>query len=369
MLHQPDLDYYDFCPLGEYEAEPVRWLWKPYLPAGAVALLDGDPGVGKTFVAVDLAARLTRGGEWPCGQPVPKGVDGTPLGAAFAANSSDVHELRLRAQAAGADAARLLLATCPRTIKASNRVFPRDPFLLAKRFRDKRLGLIAFDPLPLLLPPRVLGSHAPSAWEALDPFVSAAAQSGTVPLLVRHRTKTGRQPALVRGLGGVSLAAAARAALLVARHPDDPDLRLLIPTKSNFDAPAPTLGFRIVNGVVEWEGPVDIAADELGIEPEAERVKRPRERAVEWLQEELAQGPRRAAELQSAAKRRGIPDRTLDRAKKALDIQSEMRWKGDLREWYWVDPAVRNEARLTEPEVGSFALVPAEVFVAEVKNE
>src|SRR5262249_51850079 len=81
-----------------------------------------------------------------------------------------------------------------------------------------------------------------------------------------------RGPALFRGLGGVSLAGAARSALLVARHPDDSDLRLLVHTKSNFGPLGPTLGFRIVDNAVRWEGPIDLWADELGAVPDAERT-------------------------------------------------------------------------------------------------
>jgi hypothetical protein len=93
---------------------------------------------------------------------------------------------------------------------------------------------------------------------------------------------------------------------------------------------------------VKWEGPIDLTADEIGVEPEAARVKRPRERAAEWLKDELANGPRKAAELIAEAKRRGIPEKTLYRAKKMIRAGGEYRWKGELREWYWQDSTLRN---------------------------
>ena len=48
---------------AEYDREtaaPLPWLWKPYLAFGAVSILDGDPGVGKSLLAVDIAARISR---------------------------------------------------------------------------------------------------------------------------------------------------------------------------------------------------------------------------------------------------------------------------------------------------------------------
>src|SRR5438874_3237412 len=54
-------------PLSNVRPETVRWLWEPYLPRGKLALLDGDPGVGKSLLTIDLAARLSRGGPLPDG--------------------------------------------------------------------------------------------------------------------------------------------------------------------------------------------------------------------------------------------------------------------------------------------------------------
>src|SRR5262245_8745796 len=47
-------------PLSHIRPESVRWLWEPYLPRGRLTLFDGNPGVGKSLVTIDLAARLSR---------------------------------------------------------------------------------------------------------------------------------------------------------------------------------------------------------------------------------------------------------------------------------------------------------------------
>ena len=47
-------------PLSQVRPVQVRWLWEPYIPRGKLVLLDGDPGVGKSFLSLDLAARLDR---------------------------------------------------------------------------------------------------------------------------------------------------------------------------------------------------------------------------------------------------------------------------------------------------------------------
>lgn len=53
--------------LADVEAKPVEWLWPRRLPKGCITLLDGDPGLGKSYIALDIAARLTNG------QPMPEG--------------------------------------------------------------------------------------------------------------------------------------------------------------------------------------------------------------------------------------------------------------------------------------------------------
>ena len=115
-------------------------------------------------------------------------------------------------------------------------------------------------------------------------------------------------------------------------------------TKKNLGVRPPALGYRIVETpcgqpAIEWTGPVDLTADDVGREVRSE--VRPRERACLWLKQELASGPRKAADLYTAAAAACIPDRTLERAKAALGVDSQqVVGKGDVRVWYWYDPAV-----------------------------
>jgi hypothetical protein len=58
---------------AQTETKPVAWLWPSRLARGKLTLLAGEPGVGKSQIAVDLAARITRGSEWPDGSRAPRG--------------------------------------------------------------------------------------------------------------------------------------------------------------------------------------------------------------------------------------------------------------------------------------------------------
>ena len=48
---------------------PIEWIWKPRLARAKLALLAGDPGVGKSSVTADIIARASNARPWPdnCG--------------------------------------------------------------------------------------------------------------------------------------------------------------------------------------------------------------------------------------------------------------------------------------------------------------
>ena len=95
-------------------------------------------------------------------------------------------------------------------------------------------------------------------------------------------------------------------------------------------------------GIVEWAGAVDLTADGLFQPPEADL--RPRDRASDWLRRELANGPRKAAELLTVAAEAGIPETTLRRAKADLRVEAHQVYREDERTWYWYDPTAPWEA-------------------------
>ena len=92
--------------LADVEPERVDWLWDGYLPLGKVVVLDGDPGVGKSTVSLDIAARISTG------SPMPDGIrrrKGTVL--VLSAEDGLADTIRPRLDAAEADPARVITIT------------------------------------------------------------------------------------------------------------------------------------------------------------------------------------------------------------------------------------------------------------------
>ncbi|MCI0702876.1 MAG: AAA family ATPase [Planctomycetia bacterium] len=326
---------------SEIAPASIQWLWKPWLARGKLSILDGDPGTGKSFFTIDLAARISRAGPLPDGQLLER-----PLSTLLMSAEDDAADtIRPRAGAAGADLARVIVAASPGTSDPLPQ-FPDCIPELSRIIYEHGAELLVIDPMMSFFPPRVCTNSDQRVRQALGPLTALASETGCAILLVRHLSKTSGPSAVYRGSGSIGIVGAARTGLLLSRHPDDPDLRVLAMTKTNVGPLARSLGFRLSTSetgpALQWVGRVDLTADELcGSSASQEIARRPRERAAEFLRLELANGPRAVVELEQLAAERGIGWRTIVRAKEELTIKSEQRHEGGLPVWYWRDTSVK----------------------------
>jgi hypothetical protein len=54
-----------FTSLADIQPETVKWLWEGRIPIGKVTLLESEPGMGKSTLSLELAARVSRGAPMP----------------------------------------------------------------------------------------------------------------------------------------------------------------------------------------------------------------------------------------------------------------------------------------------------------------
>jgi hypothetical protein len=160
---------------------------------------------------------------------------------------------------------------------------------------------------------------------------ATAERSGAAIVAVRHLTKSGGANPLYRGLGSIGLIGAARAGLLLAADPADPERRILAVGKRNLARPPAALAFRLeaVPGAsvarVVWDGESPLTATQLlHAQREAAGDGEGRRSVVDearaWLREALADGPRPAGELRADASSHGISEKTLYAARRAEGI-------------------------------------------------
>lgn len=200
----------------------VEWLWQYRIPLGALSILDGDPGIGKSTITMDIAARLTEGRRMPDGAPTPAGPGNVLLVGAEDALS---YTVRPRLEAAGADLSRVYALTgVSDTGQHGGRSlsFPSDLSLLERAVLNTQAKLVIIDPIMAYLGSEVNSSSDQEVRRVLSPLARVAESTGASILMVRHLRKTNDGPALYQGGGSIGIVGAARAGLIVVRDPQDP---------------------------------------------------------------------------------------------------------------------------------------------------
>lgn len=290
---------------SEVTPRRVDWLWPGRIPFGMVTLLDGDPGLGKSTLTLDIVARVTRGDPMPDGGPW-----GTPRNAivVMLEDAVDV-TIRPRLDAANADTSRVFILTGVRADAEdpdSERppVLPIDVGVLRDAVLEHGAKIVVIDPLMAYLGGDTDSHKDQDIRRALTPLARLAEDTGCAIVIVRHLRKSGG-PALYRGGGSIGIMGSARVALFLARDPADADARILASSKCNIAKDTiPALRWRLVDtesGVAraQWEGAADgITADMLanpsvpsgGESPAEDAAPGQVDRAVDALREMLADG-------------------------------------------------------------------------------
>jgi hypothetical protein len=360
--------------LADVTPTPVSWLWPGYLPLGKLAVLDGDPGLGKSSVTLDLAARVSTAQPLPDGAvsdlPGPGGV------VLLSAEDGLADTIRPRLEAAGADVQRVVALTGVADVSpGSGEVDVRPPTIadldpIEEAIHRVAARLVIVDPFMAYLADQVRSFQDQSVRRALAPLAELAERRGVVVLVVRHLNKSGGDQALYRGGGSIGIVGAARAGLLIAADPDDPARRILASVKSNLAQPPPALAYRLVEAPnravrVEWLGTTTHTANQLLAMPAGVDAPGPQAEALAFLREVLADGPVAASEVQQQARAAGISPRTLNRAKQVAGVRAaRVGGVGAGGSWSWslakvATPALRlpSPGMATLGEVGPLSAV------------
>lgn len=361
--------------LSDVKPEPLRWLWPGRIALGKLTMIAGDPGLGKSFLTLDIAARLSTGTAWPdaVGESNPAG------GVVLLSAEDDIADtIRPRLDAAGADVSRIIALRAVQQGEGAARMFNLATDLAALDAAIQRCNgcrLVVVDPITAYL--GKTDSHKNADIRGLlAPLSDLAARHGIAIVAVSHLNKSGAGPAMYRTMGSLAFVAAARAAWAVVRDPDAPARRLLLPVKNNL---APDLGGMAytlhdagLGGVpsIAWESqPVSITADEVLSVQGGDDERSAREDAAEWLRTALADGPMKADDVKRQAKQNSIAERTLNRAKTIAGVQTKREGFGPGATWYWMLPGHRlpidpidgqQKDVATYGEVGNLCSEPAE---------
>jgi len=323
--------------LIEVEREQLDWLWPGRIPLGKLTLLAGDPGLGKSFVTLDLAARVSRGAPWP-DLPLLKQTPADVL--LFNAEDDLADTIAPRLDKAEADSNNIV-AFEGVSVGGKRRHFSLEvdlPRLIEVLAENPNTRLIVIDPISAYT--GKVDSHKNTEVRGLlAPLADLASAHRIAIVAVTHLSKSGGGKAVYRAMGSLAFAAASRAVWAIVKDSDDPQRRMFLPAKLNLAQDPDGLAYRIIDGRVQWDvDPVrmhadDAFAEEMRAANGGKRRGSEGREAAEWLRKELASGPKPASEVIELGEQYAFSKRTLQRALKTID--GERTKNGFDGPWMW----------------------------------
>jgi RecA-family ATPase len=332
--------------LSDVEPERVTWLWEGYLPRGKVVILDGDPGVGKSTVSLDIAARITTGSPMPDGSAPVKGAV-----LILSAEDGIADTIRPRLDAAGADPAQVITITgiisynddgerYSRTVE-----IPGDLLAIEQVIGEHAVVLAVVDVLMAYLSAQVNSHRDQDVRRALHVLSGVAERTGCCIVILRHLNKASGGSPMYRGGGSIGIVGAARAGFMIGTDPDDGTgrTRVLAPVKCNLAEEPPALAYHLVNDElrgcarVQWDGISGHKAASLLAEPGEPDERSERDEAAGWLVAYLTElgGEAEAKDVKRAARAAGFADRTVDRARKRAGVTTGRNGFGKGAVYVW----------------------------------
>lgn len=280
------------------ELKRIKWLWPTWIPLGKVTVLAGNPGVGKSLITLDIAARVTKGAELPAAN----GVNATTGQVVIISGEDDKADTIVpRFLAAGGNPKRLhVLEGVPARDKHGKpylRPWTLKEIGYLRRVLEKEVRhcrLVIIDPISAFMAGTDAHKNA-DVRGLLLPVAKLAADTGAAILVVTHLRK-GEGAAWEKVVGSLALVAAARVGIVVAKDQSDPHRRIVAPIKNNLAPEMGALSYYIdenENGqpVVLWQDRmVEVDVDDLVTRKDPEQLSLAEE-VKDWLREELSEGP------------------------------------------------------------------------------
>ena len=313
--------------MSDVELTPVEWLWKPYLPFGKLSVLQGNPGEGKTYFAMHLAAACTNG------KLLPNMERMEPFNVIYQTAEDGLGDtVKPRLIEAGADLDRVLV------IDDSEVQLTLSDERIEKAIIENNARLVIIDPIQAYLGADVDMNRANEVRPIFMRLGQVAQRTGCAILLIGHLNKAAGMQSLQRGLGSIDIAAAVRSVMFIGKLKHDPTMRILTHEKSSLAPPGVSLAFSLGDeGGFRWVGEYDITADEMlsGIEPQRETKT---QQAKDLICALLAGGKQVLSEdIDKAALERGIPGRTVRDAKRELGDALKSKIVEGRKKVFWME--------------------------------
>ena len=309
--------------MSEVDTQTVDWLWKPYIPFGKVTIIQGNPGEGKTTLALRLCAACTNR------KPFPGMPEHEPFNVIYQTAEDGLGDtVKPRLIDADADLSRVLV------IDEAKRELSLSDERIERAIRQNKARLIILDPIQAYVGEKTDMNKANEIRPIFRRLAEVAERTGCAVILIGHLNKAAGGQSVYRGLGSIDFRAAARSVLLIGRVKREPNVRVVIHDKSSLAPEGKPVAFYLDPETgFEWIGEYDITAEEL-LSGVGGNTATKTEQAEKLILDLLANGKELASEdVVKAASEAGISERTLKNARRSLDKEIEVIRRGN--QWYY----------------------------------
>ena len=312
--------------MDDVEQTEVDWFWYPYIPFGKLTIVQGNPGEGKTFFAMQLAAACTNK------KFLPDMESFEPFNMIFQTAEDGLGDtVKPRLVSSGADLERVLVID-----DAANPLSLADD-RIEMAIRENNAKLMVIDPLQAFLGSNVDMNRANEVRPIFRKLADIAQSTGCAIVMIGHLNKASGTQSTYRGLGSIDIAAVVRSILFVGKVKNDPTTRVIVHEKSYLAPPGQALAFSLGDQKgFRWIGAYDISAEDLLAGGEGTKTELKQEQAVKLIYEFLSDGREASvAEINKEAMERGISERTVRLARNSMKdkLESERRGKDW---WIWM---------------------------------
>ena len=192
--------------------------------------------------------------------------------------------------------------------------------------------LVVLDPLQAYLGENSEMNRADGVRPMMRQLTAMAERTGCAIIVIGHMNKASGSKSIYRGLGSIDIIAAARSVLLVGRIKSNPSIRVMAQLKNSLAPEGKPIAFEINDdSSIRWIGEYDITAEDLllgdGLPDEGGKLSE----TTEALSAMLRNGRIACVKIYEHFRNAGVSNRTVDTAKKTLEIKSTKHADG----WYW----------------------------------
>lgn len=301
---------------SDVKPKNAKFLWEPYIPCGMLTIIEGDPGQGKSQIALSIAAAISKGGII---------LDNRfDSGTVFGLFPEDDLQITVANRLSKLDANLENIKTTTIDLLFNDEGKRKFKLLI----REIKPTLVIIDPIVASLDSSTDMNKAIDVRQVMQYLKNIASEFKCAILIVRHLRKSAGEKAIYRGYGSIDFTAAARSVLMVDTLPQDKNIKLFDHIKCNIAAHGKAIKFSLGPHGVIWEEYSDQRIDDFEKYVNDKAKVSKNEEATEFLEEILKESDIPSEEVTTLAKERGIALKTLERARKTLQVKTKKNKKG-----------------------------------------